>query len=181
MHVYDFDKTIYAKDSSLQFYLFCLRQRPGILKALPHQLLYFVKYLCKRCTKEQFKSAFFSFFKMIDVNAQAEVFWSKEFDQIRSWYLAQKQADDVIVSASPQVLLQPVCRRLGVHLIATVVDANGVIHGQNCYGAEKVARFRHAYPAAEIDTFYSDSRSDHPLARAARKAFLVKEDRIIPW
>ena len=42
-------------------------------------------------------------------------------------------------------------------------------------------RFRQAYPDAEIDAFYSDSHSDDPLARIARRAVMVRGDRLLPW
>ena len=32
MNVYDFDKTIYKGDSTLDFYFFCLRKKPIIIK-----------------------------------------------------------------------------------------------------------------------------------------------------
>lgn len=32
MNVYDFDKTIYAGDSTIDFYLFCLKRQPAILQ-----------------------------------------------------------------------------------------------------------------------------------------------------
>ena len=181
MNVYDFDHTIYARDSTIQFYLFCLRQQPRILKALPHQLSYLIKYYLKRCTKEEFKSAFLSFFTQINLDKQVEDFWSREFSHIRPWYINKKKKDDVIISASPEVLLLPVCRRLGVQLIATVVGQDGILQGINCYGMEKTLRFNRRYPDTKIDEFYSDSRSDYHLAREARQAFLVKGGKIKPW
>ena len=101
----------------------------------------------------------------------------------RPWYLAQKQPDDLVVSASPEFLLAPACRRLGIRPpIASRVDARtGRYTGLNCKGAEKVSRFREQYPDAEIGQFYSDSRSDAPLAHLARRAFLVRGDSYTSW
>ena len=53
--------------------------------------------------------------------------------------------------------------------------------GPNCHGEEKVRRFREAFPGAQVDTFYSDSHSDDPMARIARKAVLVRGEKLLPW
>ena len=50
----------------------------------------------------------------------------------------------------------------------------------NCHGEEKVRRFREVYGDAQIDEFYSDSLHDTPLAKEAKRAFLVKKDEILP-
>ena len=98
------------------------------------------------------------------------------------WYLMQRQAQDVVVSASPAWLLQPLCDRLGVKLIATEVDGrSGRLLGPNCHGAQKVARFAAQYPCAQVGAFYSDSRSDAPMAGLAAKAYLVRGGMPAPW
>ena len=47
--------------------------------------------------------------------------------------------DDVIISASPEILLTEICRRLGIkYLIASKVEKiTGKYYGENCYGKEK--------------------------------------------
>ena len=35
--VYDFDGTIYDGDSTVDFWLYCLRRKPSLLRFLPHQ------------------------------------------------------------------------------------------------------------------------------------------------
>ena len=143
-----------------------------------------VRYALGRTAKEAFKEAFFSFLQGVpDADAWAEDFWRTHERRFRPWYLAQKQPDDLVVSASPEFLLAPACRRLGIRPpIASRVDARtGRYTGLNCKGAEKVSRFREQYPDAEIGQFYSDSRSDAPLAHLARRAFLVRGDSYTSW
>ena len=109
-----------------------------------------------------------------------ERFWNGKESRIKKWYQQQKNKSDVIISASPDFLLRPVCKKLGVSLIATKVDSStGKIDGINCYGNIKVERFYHEYPDAKIEEFYTDSKSDLPLAEKAERAFLVKKDTII--
>ena len=51
----------------------------------------------------------------------------------------------------------------------------------NCYGPEKVRRFREIYPEAAVENFYSDSRSDTPMAKIAQKAWMVRGERVVNW
>ena len=91
--------------------------------------------------------------------------------------------DDVIISASPEFLLKPVCKRLKIkNLMASKVDMHsGKYSGVNCHGKEKVKRFYEAFPNGKIDNFYSDSYSDSPLAEIAEKAFMVDGDKVEGW
>ena len=109
-------------------------------------------------------------------------FWEEYRDHLQDWYLRQKQPDDVILSASPEFLLAPICEELGVRLIGTPMDPyTGKIRGLNCHDEEKLRRFYREYPEGHIERFYSDSRSDEPLAKIADQAFLVGKDVIQPW
>ena len=77
-------------------------------------------------------------------------------------------------------MLGVIAEELGVNLLASRVSpADGKYDGLNCYGEEKVSRFRAAYGNVEIDEFYSDSLSDLPLAKLANKAFKMKKGKII--
>lgn len=76
INLYDFDKTIYDGDSSIDFYLFCLKRHLKIIRILPCQIWFAIKYKIGKCTKEEFKSVYFSFMKYI-TNPEVEVnlFW----------------------------------------------------------------------------------------------------------
>ena len=54
---------------------------------------------------------------------------------------------DLIISASPEFLLKPICGILGIkHLIASKVSpVDGKYTGKNCHGKEKVRRFKQLY------------------------------------
>ena len=67
-------------------------------------------------------------------------------------------------------------------MMATRVDTKtGLFNGENCIGEEKVVRFNERYPGEEIDEFYSDRYVDTPVARVAKKAIMVKGDKLTPW
>lgn len=184
MNVYDFDKTIYAGDSSVDLYLFCLRKQPGIWRCTFRQAWGFFLYALGRLDKTALKERFFSFLPQLkDTGALLDEFWAVHEKKLQPWYLRQKAETDVVISASPDFLLTPICARLGIQPpIATQMDpASGKITGQNCKGQEKVRRFFARYPAGEIERFYSDSLTDTPLADMAREALLVRGTTLEPW
>lgn len=181
MNVYDFDGTIYNGDSSVDFYLFCIRLNPSLLfKCGFTQMTSAVKYAMKLISKEKFKESFFSFLRYISLDDRLlNEFWDNQSCHIREWYLLQKRPDDVIISASPDFLLKPMCERLGVTLIASMIDPKtGRFIGENCRGEEKKRRFSKLYPYATIDRFYTDSKSDMPLILIANKSYIIKGNKI---
>lgn len=184
MNAYDFDQTVFQPDSSYCFVMFCLRHYPrAVLKALPGSALAGLKVLRKRADTRELKEQLFSFLPWIDdVERVVAEFWDAHRGNLASWYLAQKRDDDVIVSASPEFLLRPICEELGVSLIATRMDPNtGKIHGLNCHDEEKVRRFRERFPGKRPQLFYSDSMADLPMAQFAERAFLVRDGAPILW
>lgn len=182
MNVYDFDGTIYRGDCSIDLFIYSLIRQPWIIFLLPKQIFYIIAYKLKFCSKEKAKSSFFSFLHWIRCDSSyLEKFWNSHIQKIEPWYIHQQQIDDVVISASPEFLLAPVCKRIGIkHLIASEVDSgNGQFVGANCCGEEKCKRFRERFPNQTINSFYSDSLSDSPMMRLAQKAYLVQTDNII--
>ena len=184
MNTYDFDKTIFYPDSSACFGRFCLLRHPGaVLPTLPKSLAMAFRYWRGKADAKAVKQQLFSFLTRLGaVDRTVARFWEKNERRIGAWYLAQKQSTDLILSASPRFLLEPVCKKLGVNLIATEMDRfTGEIRGLNCHDSEKVRRFYALDPRAKTEAFYSDSLTDSPMAEIADRAFLVKKHRIRPW
>ncbi len=184
MNAYDFDKTIYKNDSTADFYFFCIKKHPALFFPLVNTLFCDIRYyIFNSGSKTQFKQRMYSFFKKIDAESLAEEFWEKHIDGIKKFYLKQQREDDVIISASPEFLLSPVCHKLKIkNLIASKVDPKtGHYTGENCHGKEKVRRFYERFPEGRIDRFYSDSHSDDPLAEIANESFMVKGESLSKW
>jgi HAD superfamily phosphoserine phosphatase-like hydrolase len=183
MNVYDFDGTIYDGDSTVDFFLFAIKRKPTALLRLPKQFWGFVLYGLKQIDKTKLKEYFYSFLPAVDGESLLEAFWDQNQHKIFSWYPQMHQPEDIVISASPEFLLRPICRRLGIErLIASKVDIRtGKYTGVNCRGKEKVRRLEAEYQITEIDNFYSDSHSDLPLAKIARKAYLIKQGAITEW
>lgn len=186
MNAYDFDKTIFYPDSSFTFVKWLWRKYPlyGFISAIIgffFLILYKLRLISKTALKEK---AFFIIKFVGDIDGEVELFWNENRQKLCRWYLDSKTDDDLIISASPEFLIKPMTDYLGVRLIATPMDRKtSKIHGENCYGEEKPRRFYEEYPDGEVENFYSDSLSDAPMAKIARKAFLVvdKGQRLIPW
>lgn len=184
MNVYDFDKTIYDGDCTVDFYLYCLKRHPCIATHIFHQAYGIFLHTISKIDTTTMKEYFFSF--LSDLNqpeSLVESFWDSHQHKIKEWYLNQKTAQDLIISASPLFLIAPICDRLGVAKpIASLVDIrSGKFKEANCKGQEKVLQFYQRFPNGEIDQFYSDSRSDTPLAKIACEAYLVKGSEIVSW
>lgn len=183
MNVYDFDKTILPYDSTQAFFRMLFRKYPKLWLNLPTMGIAAIKYKLGYINKTEMKNIMYqSLTQLPNLDAEVAVFWAKRRNHIQSWYLAQKQNDDVIISASPTFLLKPICELLNVRLIASQVDVHtGKHQGKNCYGSEKPVRFAKEFSLETIDAFYSDSYSDTPMAVHAKNAYLVKGTKILPW
>lgn len=183
MNVYDFDGTIYRGDCTLDFWRYCLVRRPVILGAFPGALGAALRFRLQRCSREDFKAAFYRFIPYLpDTGAYAAAFWDSRMSRIQPWYLRQRRQDDLIISASPDFLIAVACKRLGVRWLASLVDGRtGRLLSANCRGEEKVRRFQEAYPGAVVEQFYSDSDSDAPLAGLARYAYRIRGGRPVLW
>lgn len=183
MNVFDFDETIYYGDSTRDFVLWCFRHYPKTLLYLPLIGYAAVRYYTFHIgTKTEFKEKMYRFLKAIKGEEDVDRFWEKKLSGIKPFYRRIHRDDDVIISASPEFLLKPLEEKLRITVIASKVDIRtGKYDGLNCYHTEKVKRFREMYPDGKIESFYSDSYSDEPLAVLAEKAYIVDGDTLIDW
>ena len=185
MNVYDFDKTIYSHDSTVDFFKFLSKRQPlALIKNLPWFIGGGVGYMLRLIPKTRMKEMFYRSFQNIEnIDAEVTAFWDGHQKYIYQWYLNQQLPDDFIISASPYFLLAEITRRIGIkNLLASNVDKHsGKYSGENCWGKEKVARLKEVFPSPEIDNFYSDSFSDQPLADLADKAYMIINERPTDW
>ena len=182
VNLYDFDGTIYDGNSAIDIFIFCIKKNKKCLLVLPKLIKdYFLYYLGKK-NKTEVKSTYFSFVKYFDnIDSVIRDFWYLNNYKIKKFYLEKDHKNDIIISATPEILLSPICKELEVKdLIGSVMDKNsGKFLRNNCKGKEKVIRLKEKYPKAKVLESYSDSFSDQPIFDLADKAYLVKKDRII--
>ncbi len=184
LNIYDFDKTIYDGDSTAGFIKYCAKRYIKAYITVIPTLWAFFLYMLGIYSKTKFKEKMYKFLKYVpDIDNALEDYWNRNEKNILDYYKKQARENDIIISASPEFLLKPICKRLGIkYLIASRVDRHsGKYTGQNCHGGEKVIRLRDEYGIEHCDSFYSDSFSDTPLAEIADSAYIVRKNNITPW
>lgn len=183
MNVFDFDKTIFYRDSTVEFWKYCVGRKKSLLLLLPKQGFYGVLYGLHVIPLKKFKEKFFCFLKHIDAEKYAEDFWERNLSHVMPWFYDAREEGDWVVSASPEFLLRPVCKTLGMRLLATRMDPKtGAIEGENCKREEKVKRLAEA-GVTEWQRAYSDSLSDTPILERAECGFLVdnRKGTVLEW
>ena len=178
MNCFDFDKTIYKKDCSIKFYLYCLRQKPIMIFHLIKVLFLMILNKINFISTKKFKEKFFSFLKLFDnIDDVVSNFWKKEIVNINEWYLKIKKDDDIICSASPKFLVKTVFQIINpsAKIICTqMCKKTGTIEGENLKGKEKVTKLKEIF--GENITFnnaYTDSLSDLPLLDLANNKYIA--------
>ena len=185
MNVYDFDGTIFYSDCSIGFAFWCMKRHPNLwFTFMPGMIKSLILHKMGKLHNYQLQRKMFSFLTMIDdFDEQIERYWDKYEKRISEWYLKQKRPDDLIISASPDCIIGPIAKRLGVNYMATEYDREYGIFLNNLMYAKEKAKYMidHGFPV--IDNFYSDSLADTPLALCAEKAYLVKDHAatVVDW
>ncbi len=184
MNVYDFDNTIYNGESSLDFFVYCIKQNPKQLKFFPAVIYTLIKYkLCIITREELLKTGercALGFIKNVkNIDTISKEFWDKHEHKIKSFYYTYRRPDDCIVSASPSFLLDEITKRLGIeNCICSEVDKTTGKIKQLCFSHEKPILFKQHYPDTKIQNFYTDSMNDKPMIDISQNAYLVKGDKI---
>lgn len=183
INLYDFDETIYDGDSSVDFFKYCMKKNKSIYFNLPKMGGAFLLYALHIWSKTRMKETIFSFVKKVDdIDSYVEDFWKTHKDNIKEFYMKKDHSKDIIISASPEFLLKPISEYLKVmDMMASPVDKKtGKFNGLNCHDVEKVRRLNEKYKDYEVEETYSDSlKSDEPILRLAKKAYIVKKDQLI--
>ena len=185
MNVYDFDNTIYRGESALHFFFFYLKRDPKLLRHIPRVFHALFKYKLGKVTVEQALTEYAPFVEdylknIPDLRADARTFWNLHEKRIKPFYEGLHSDDDVVVTASPEITMEEICRRLGIRrCVGTLIDEETGRITRLCMRSQKIPAFREAFPDAEIDRFYTDSpKNDAPLIGMARHAYVVKGNRI---
>lgn len=186
MNVYDFDGTIYDGDSGTDFIKFIFLKRPVLITwHLIKTFQYFILYGLKKISFKEMKEYLFSFVTSLSqIDSFIEEFVQKHKDRIKKFYSQIRKNDDVIISASLDFYLIPLCKEIGIqHVICTKYDTKkGNMIGENCKAEEKVKRFEEIYGKdAKIDIAYGDSKSDIPMLKRAKKAYMVNGEDLVEF
>ena len=184
MNVYDFDNTIYDGESFVDLFIMVLCKDATLLRYVPTMVSGIVQYktgtLRLETALEQYSKPFEEYVSALsDIDALVDEFWDKHMHKIKPFYDQVRSDDDLVISASPQIVVDEVCRRLGIkRCIGTQFDRKTGKLGRVCFRENKIAAFREAYPDAHISALYTDSMHDKPLMDISDSVYFVKGNKI---
>lgn len=185
VNVYDFDNTIYDGESGFDIFMFYLKKDPKeIAKLIPRFGEAFIRYKRGAIKTDEVIEQYGDMLtdycvKIKDIHKDITEFWDEHEKKITNFYAKIQAPDDVIVSACPEIILEEICKRIGVkNYIGSVVDMENGIIERVCYKENKIAAFKSIYGDMPIDSFYTDSMSDKPMMDLANNAYLVSGDHI---
>ncbi len=184
INVYDFDNTLYDGESTLDFYLFCVKKHPRLCRFIFIVVFTLVKYKLCLVSEEKLMSLCEKYvmdflFDCPDANELVELFWQKNSKKLRRFYGEVKKDDDAVVSASFGFLLRPVIEQMGINnLLCSEVDLTSGKILRLCFRKNKEKLFREFFADKTIDDFYTDSMNDLPLMKLAKgSVYLVKGEK----
>lgn len=186
MNLYDFDNTIYDGETTFDFFMFCLKRRPALIKYLHKLVVNLIKYKFCLVSKDKLEKLLQENFAGVikicpDFEEFTELFWKEKYYKIKPIFRDMLKEDDVIVSASFDFLLKPACEKLGVKkLICSHIDMGTGKVIQLCYRENKPDLFLKMFPDTQPENFYTDSKNDLPLMKICKHNWYVKGNKIVP-
>ncbi len=183
--LFDFDGTVYDGDSSIDFFIFCLKKNKKIIKYLPIIFFFSILKFLRLINTKKFKEIFFSFLKDIDnIDSYLKDFSLKNSFKIKQFFkeiCLDKSNSITIITASPEFLVKSFFGNANINVIGTDMNKkNGEINGENCKGNVKLKKMQRE-TNKRIDEFYSDSFSDYPIVEISDNSFIVNKNNIIKW
>lgn len=184
MKVFDFDNTIYDGESAVDFFLFVLNKKKHFTKYIPLMVyalfMYKANFLSLSKVQKIADKCSHEFVKHQDEAFElVQDFWKSYSYKLKSEILNMIDENDVIITASPNVLIQGIQNKLKTsHVICSSINMKNGSLEFLCMAENKVKAFLERYPNITPDEFYTDSMSDAPLMKVAKKTFLVRGDKI---
>lgn len=180
--VFDFDGTITNRDS---FILFLKYLKPGLSfylnmwLSVPELILYFSGYFSKKQIKEKLlknfcgaisQKQFDDYCYQFSKNILPSIIKPSAIREIEK--LKEQNAHIVLLTASPENYLIPLCKQYKITLIGSRLKKCSLhfvpeMIGENCFGAEKVKRLEEQINLSEYDVRigYGDTYGDKPFLK----------------
>lgn len=186
MRVYDFDNTIYNGESVVDFFMFLLNKEKKLFVFLPIVSYIAVLYKTGKLDTKQVYQLANNYSDVVkkyqDVaDKYIEEFWKENIHKLKKGFLEHITPDDIIITASPNILIQKIQPYLKTkRIICTDYDLENGKLNFLCLGKNKVDALKKQYPDITIDEFYTDSLNDMPLIDISKTAYLVAGNKMFP-
>lgn len=193
--LFDFDGTLYPRDSFTGFIFFALSKRHIVkrgLKILPWIQAYYLRLYPAHAMRPRL---FQSMFKDISVDVVEQLAHEyalkliKRLDQDLLQQLQQHQQRGdhiVLVSASVDLYLTPICEFLNIELICTQTEIKdglltGRYHSEDCSREQKKLRILQQYNLADYQAIYAygNSEEDLDMLSLADYPYMVGRDTTV--
>ncbi len=191
LYVYDFDGTLTFKDSMFEFLKLVSKSKKGYIKKIVLHLPSFILMKCKLVPAQKVKETLlYSFLKeknKDEIQALAQTFFAKKGNELirpnaYNHIISQKNTNvqQVLVTASLDIWVEPFANYLGIDLISTEADFSTHnlyqknFKSQNCNGIEKVIRLKKyltKFPNISEVIAYGDTSGDKELLAFADRSF----------
>ena len=185
LNVYDFDNTIYDGESTLDFYFFCVKHHPRLVRFVFIILSKLIKYKMCLVSEQELMSLCEKYVRDFlsdcpDAKELAEKFWQKKSCRLKDFYKRVHREDDVVISASFGFLLRPAMDILGVkHLVCSEVNLENGDVERLCFRKNKKQIFEELFRDEKINDFYTDSLNDLALMKLATgSVYMVKGKKV---
>lgn len=181
MRIFDFDNTIYDGESVFDFFLFSVKEKKSLIKYAPIVIYITLMYEFGFLSIDKLCELASRMSKVIIDNKDNATdlirkFWEIHAKNLKQAYLEQLREDDVIITASPSILIDGIKDKLNTKNIicSEMCIETGKLEFL-CFRENKVKAFKERYPNAIVEEFYTDSYNDKPLMEISKKTYLVKK------
>lgn len=181
MNVYDFDNTIYDGESTIDFFMFCMKKDITLSKYIPLATYTIMLYKMNLLPIDKLyeladKMSYLIVKNKEKANSLIKEFWIHHKHKLKKFYLSKLTSDDVILTASPRMLIEGILDELKTNnIICSELNLETGKFEFLCFRENKVIAFKEKYPSATIEEFYTDSMSDLPIIKLANKSYLVRK------
>ena len=204
--LFDFDGTLYPKDSFTGFMFYTLSKRHIVkkgLKILPWIQAYYLRLypahaMRPRLFQSMFKDISANFLQNLAQEYALQLTQNLDQNLLQQLRLHQQQGDHIVlVSASIDLYLVPICEFLNIELICTATEIkNGLLTGhyssEDCSCEQKKLRILQQYNLEDYQYIYAYGNSeedldmlslaDHPYMMGAAKPLPeLKQKEAMLW
>ena len=114
-----------------------------------------------------------------DIELLVDEFWDKHRNRLKHFYKELHKENDVVISASFGFMLRPIIEEMGIkRLLCSEVNLKTGEIERLCFRKNKNGFFEEAFKGERIDCFYTDSLNDISMMLMAKKAYLVKGEKV---